>query len=53
MHASWMNPVGVWFGTIERSAIDRGMFCSVPDLNAKIGTFTWIKTRRKRIIKKL
>jgi len=38
-HASWMNLVEVWFGIVERQAIRRGGFTSVPDLNAKIRTF--------------
>jgi len=38
-HASWMNPVEVWFGIIERQAIHRGTFGSVKDLNAKIRAF--------------
>jgi hypothetical protein len=29
----------VWFGIIERQAIHRGTFKSVPDLNAKIRAF--------------
>jgi transposase len=37
--ASWLNLVEVWFGIIERQAIDRGTFRSVKDLNAKIRTF--------------
>ncbi len=36
---SWLNLVEVWFGIIERQAIHRGTFASVPDLNAKIRTF--------------
>lgn len=38
-HASWMNMVEIWFGIIERQAIHRGTFTSVPDLNAKIRAF--------------
>ncbi|WP_291523034.1 IS630 family transposase [Branchiibius sp. NY16-3462-2] len=37
--ASWMNMVEIWFGIIERQAIHRGTFTSVPDLNAKIRAF--------------
>ena len=36
---SWLNLVEVWFGIIERQAIRRGTFTSVPDLNAKIRAF--------------
>jgi transposase len=53
--ASWMNLVEVWFGIIERQAIHRGTFTSVPDLTRKIRAFidgwndrahpfTWTKT---------
>lgn len=38
-HASWMNLVEVWFGSVERQAIRRGVFKSVKDLNAKIRAF--------------
>lgn len=38
-HASWMNLVEVWFGIVERQAIRRGVFKSVPELNAKIRAF--------------
>ena len=54
-HASWMNLVEVWFGLVERQAVRRGIFKSVPDLNAKLRTyiegwntrahpFVWTKT---------
>lgn len=54
-HASWMNMVEIWFGIIERQAIHRDTFTSVPDLNSKIRAFitgwndrahpfTWTKT---------
>jgi transposase len=38
-HASWMNLVEVWFGLVERQAVRRGVFKSVPDLNAKLRTY--------------
>lgn len=38
-HASWMNLVEVWFGTLERQAVRRGVFTSVKELNAKIRAF--------------
>ena len=61
-HASWMNLVEVWFGLLERQAVRRGVFKSVPDLNAKLRTyieswnkrahpFVWIKTAEE-ILKK-
>ena len=37
-HAWWMNLVEVWFGLVERQAVRRGVFKSVPDLNAKLRT---------------
>jgi hypothetical protein len=54
-HASWMNLVEVWFGLVERQAVRRGVFKSVPDLNAKLRAyiegwnkrahpFVWTKT---------
>jgi transposase len=36
---SWLNLVEVWFGIIERQAIHRGTFRSVPDLNKAIRAF--------------
>ena len=36
---SWLNLVEVWFGIIDRQAIRRGAFPSVPDLVAKIRAF--------------
>jgi transposase len=61
-HASWMNLVEVWFGLVERQAVRRGVFKSVPDLNAKLRTyiegwnkrahpFVWTKTAEE-ILKK-
>ena len=38
-HASWMNLVEVWFGLVERQAVRRGVFKSVPDLNAKLRAY--------------
>ena len=53
--ASWLNLVECWFSIIERQAIHRGSYASVPDLNRRIRTFidgwnqrahpfTWTKT---------
>ena len=61
-HASWMNLVEVWFSMIERQAIHRGSFRSVPELNTKIRgyidgwntrshPFVWTKTA-DQILKK-
>jgi transposase len=61
-HASWMNLVEVWFSIIERQAIHRGTFGSVPELNAKIRAFidgwndrahpfTWTKTAQQVLTK--
>ena|SRR5665648_49483 len=36
---SWLNLVEIWFGIIERQAIRRGTFRSVPDLVAAIRAF--------------
>ena len=57
-----MNLVEVWFSMIERQAIHRGSFRSVPELNAKIRAyidgwndrchpFVWTKTA-DQILKK-
>ncbi|WGL51869.1 IS630 family transposase [Nocardioides sp. BP30] len=61
-HATWMNLVEVWFGLVERQAVRRGVFKSVPDLNAKrrayiegwnkrAHPFVWTKTA-EAILKK-
>jgi len=61
-HASWMNLVEVWFSLVERQAVRRGVFKSVPDLNAKLRAyidgwnrrshpFVWTKTA-DQILKK-
>jgi transposase len=53
--ASWLNLVECWFSIIERQAIHRGSYASVPDLNRRIRAFidgwnqrahpfTWTKT---------
>jgi transposase len=38
-HASWLNQVEIWFGTLTRKVIRRGDFRSVDDLDAKIIEF--------------
>jgi len=35
-YASWLNQVELWFGTIERDLLARGIFTSIPDLARKI-----------------
>jgi len=61
-HASWMNLVEVWFSLVERQAVRRGVFKSVPDLNAKLRAyiegwnkrahpFVWTKTA-EQVLKK-
>ncbi|WP_026533764.1 transposase, partial [Arthrobacter sp. H14] len=53
--ASWMNMIEIWFGIIERQAIHRGTFVSVPELmkairafingwNERAHPFVWTKT---------
>jgi transposase len=37
--ASWLNLVEVFFSIVERQALRRGNFASVPDLIAAIGRF--------------
>jgi hypothetical protein len=43
--ASWMNLVEAWFGIIERQAIHRGTFGSVPELTTAIRQFINCWTR--------
>jgi transposase len=38
-HASWLNQIEIWFGTLTRKVIRRGDFGSVDDLDAKIIEF--------------
>jgi transposase len=38
-HASWLNQIEIWFGTLTRKVIRRGDFASVDDLDAKIIEF--------------
>jgi transposase len=35
-YSSWLNQVELWFATIEREVIARGVFTSVPDLARKL-----------------
>ena len=38
-HASWLNQIEIWFGTLVRKLIRRGNFASVADLENKIIEF--------------
>lgn len=38
-HASWLNPVEIWFGVLVRRVLRRGSFCSKADLQAKVRAF--------------
>lgn len=38
-HASWLNQIEIWFGTLARKLIRRGNFNSVADLENKIIEF--------------
>jgi transposase len=38
-HASWMNPIELWFSILVRKLLKRGNFTSVADLKAKVLAF--------------
>jgi hypothetical protein len=38
-HASWLNPVEIWFGVLVRKVLRRGSFCSKADLQQKVEAF--------------
>jgi putative transposase len=38
-HASWLNPVEIWFGVLVRKVLRRGSFCSKVDLQQKVEAF--------------
>lgn len=38
-HASWLNPIEVWFGVLCRKALRRGSFHSIDDLRQKVEAF--------------
>ncbi|WP_246142860.1 hypothetical protein [Nocardioides rubriscoriae] len=61
-HASWMNLVEVFFSTVERQAVRRGVFKSGKDRNTKLRAFidswnershpfVWTKTAEKDLEK--
>lgn len=39
-HASWLNPIEIWFGVLAGKVLRRGSFTSVEDLAAKVLEFT-------------
>ena len=43
--ASWLNAVEGWFAQLERRAIYRGAFTSVPDLKASLTDFIDVHNR--------
>jgi transposase len=38
-HASWLNPIEIWFGVLARKALRRGSFASLDELRAKLNAF--------------
>ena len=38
-HASWLNPIEIWFGVLARKVLRRGSFCSTRDLEEKVHRF--------------
>jgi transposase len=38
-HASWLNPIEIWFGVLARKVLRRGSFCSQGDLRGKLYAF--------------
>jgi transposase len=38
-HASWLNPIEIWFGVLARKALRRGSFSSLDDLRARLNAF--------------
>ncbi len=38
-HASWMNPIEIWFSILVRKLLKRGNFTSIQDLKAKVLAF--------------
>jgi len=66
-HASWLNPIEIWFGVLSRKVLRRGSFRSTEDLgdrvhrfvayyNAKMAhpyTFKRWRTRRARTVEKI
>lgn len=38
-HASWLNPIEIWFGVLMRKVLRRGSFSSTTDLAARVDAF--------------
>jgi hypothetical protein len=38
-HASWLNPIEIWFGVLARKVLRRGSFSSTTDLEGKVERF--------------
>ncbi len=38
-HASWLNPIEIWFGVLARKVLRRGSFSSTTDLEGKVHRF--------------
>jgi len=38
-HASWLNPVEIWFGVLMRKVLKRGSFCSTEELARRVTEF--------------
>jgi len=38
-HASWLNPIELWFGVLARKVLRRGSFGSTTDLDEKVRSF--------------
>jgi hypothetical protein len=39
-HASWLNPIEIWFGVLAGKVLRRGSFASLADLDEKVLRFT-------------
>jgi transposase len=50
-YSSWLNQVELWFGTIERDVIARGVFTSVADLRRKLMRYIRQYNRAPRTVK--
>lgn len=50
-YSSWLNQVELWFGTIERDVIARGVFTSVPDLRKKLMRYIRQYNKSPRTVK--
>ena len=38
-HASWLNPIEIWFGVLARKALRRGSFSSLDELRTRLNAF--------------